>query len=161
MVAKVLALICLLTLPGCANYISPSDDQPGSMPDAKSARALLSLHNEARINGAKCGSNTRSLAWNTKLARAAKQHSTDMANGGFLAHKGSDGSSAQDRLDQVGYNWIAYGENISHGQESAEIAVREWLESKGHCKNIMNADFKEMGAAKVGEFWTVILGSRP
>ena len=96
-----------------------------------------------------------------KLAATANTHSKDMNQHGFLAHKGSDNSTVETRLAAVKYRWLAYGENISHGQASPEAAVQSWLESPAHCANLMNPDFKEMGAAKAGLFWTVIFGTRP
>ena len=135
--------------------------EPGELSPAQIAREILSLHNSARIDGRACLKATTRLSWNTKLAAAARKHSTDMHNNGFLAHSGSDGSDAKARLKNVNYDWIAYGENISHGQDTPAEAVQGWLTSLAHCKNVMNPDFKEMGAAKVGDFWTVIFGSRP
>jgi uncharacterized protein YkwD len=29
-----------------------------------------------------------------------------------------------------------------------------WLKSPGHCKNLMDKSYKEMGVAKVGTYWT-------
>ena len=39
------------------------------------------------------------------------------------------------------------GENIAFGQHTPQQAVASWLDSPGHCANIMNARFTEMGAA--------------
>lgn len=161
MISRTLSKLSIITVLVMVQATSPSTSQAQDLSPAQTARAVLSLLNKARANGAECGDKARLLSWNTKLAESAIKHATDMADGGFLAHTGSDGSSAQDRLERVDYNWIAYGENISHGQDSPQEAVSEWLDSQAHCKNIMNPDFKEIGAAKVGEFWIVIFGSRP
>ena len=38
------------------------------------------------------------------------------------------------------------GENIAAGHTSAREAVASWIESPGHCANLMNPGFTEMGA---------------
>ena len=52
------------------------------------------------------------------------------------------------------------GENIAFGPESAEEAVAGWMASPGHCANIMDPRFREMGVAvaqgrKRGHFYWV------
>ncbi|MBL7110645.1 MAG: hypothetical protein ISS19_01740 [Bacteroidales bacterium] len=46
---------------------------------------------------------------------AAQDHSDDMDENNNLSHTGSDGSSAGDRLDSIGYKWSTCGENIAVG----------------------------------------------
>ena len=49
----------------------------------------------------------------------------------------------------AGYNWRASGENVASGQRDADAVVAAWLESPGHCANIMEPNFTEMGVAFV------------
>ncbi len=37
------------------------------------------------------------------------------------------------------------GENIAAGQGSAAQVVNGWMESEGHCKNIMNGNYSNLG----------------
>ena len=48
-------------------------------------------------------------------------------------------------------------ENIANGYASEQSVMNGWLGSEGHCKNIMNGSFKEMGAGREGNYWTQIL----
>ncbi|MBL7110644.1 MAG: hypothetical protein ISS19_01735 [Bacteroidales bacterium] len=42
-------------------------------------------------------------------------------------------------------------------QDSTEKAVIEaWLDSPGHCKNIMNDKVTELGVATSGAYWTQV-----
>jgi len=66
----------------------------------------------------------------------------------------------------AGYRWQQIGENIAAGQGSAEQVVAGWLASPGHCANIMNPGFTEMGAAyatseggAAGSYWTQVFGT--
>ncbi|HBZ05376.1 MAG TPA: CAP domain-containing protein, partial [Massilia sp.] len=79
-------------------------------------------------------------------AQAAREHSSDMAAHRRFSHRGSDDSEVAQRATRVGYRWRHIGENIAAGQTSAQEAVAGWLESPGHCANLMNPDFSEMGA---------------
>jgi uncharacterized protein YkwD len=44
-----------------------------------------------------------------------------------------------------GYKFSTWGENIAWGQSKTQIVMMAWLNSAGHCSNIMNASFSEIG----------------
>jgi uncharacterized protein YkwD len=69
-----------------------------------------------------------------------------MASHRRFAHEGSDGSLVAGRATRAGYDWRLVGENIAAGQPSAREAVEGWIESPGHCANLMNPVFTDMGA---------------
>jgi uncharacterized protein YkwD len=124
-------------------------------PSSRSARVaesrVLELVNAARAQGRRCGRERYPAAAPVRLSatltRAANAHARDMARHGFLEHTGSDGSAPRDRLRRAGYRWRLTGENIAYGPTSAEEVVEGWLASPGHCANIMDARFREMGIA--------------
>ena len=122
---------------------------------------LLVLHNQARLNGYRCGLFAREyaspLSWNVKLAQAATTHAHAMAKANKLSHK-LEGSISQ-RLSHAGYKWAALGENLLTGLSSAKVAHKAWLQSTQHCKNIMNDQFTEMGAAHHEGYWVVIFAT--
>jgi len=72
-----------------------------------------------------------------------------MAKNNFMGHHGSDGSEAGDRVRRAGYVWRTVGENVAAGQPDAETVVKAWLDSPGHCENIMSPNFSEMGVSFV------------
>jgi len=125
---------------------------------------MLQLVNEVRATGCTCGTTNMpavaAVTWNDVLAKAAYDHSVDMKTNNYFSHTGLDGSSPGDRLQAAGYNWQAYGENIAAGYSSEEAVMDAWLHSEGHCKNIMSADFREMGAGREGNYWTQDFGTR-
>jgi uncharacterized protein YkwD len=121
---------------------------------ASSARVrerVLELVNEARSQTRWCGDErfraTTPLAYSPVLNKAARGHALDMARRNFFEHAGSDGSEPKQRLVKLGYRSQLTGENIAYGPESAEEVVRGWLDSPGHCANIMDPRFREMGIA--------------
>ncbi len=51
------------------------------------------------------------------------------------------------------------GENIASGQESADEVVDGWMASPGHCANIMDPNFTEIGVGYYdGDIWTQVFG---
>ncbi len=136
----------------------------GPAPNTPDQQKLLDLVNAARATGHKCGNTfypaVPALTWNATLATAAQKHSDYMNSTGNFSHTGENGSSAGDRISAEGYNWMAYGENIAEGYATEEAVVQAWLESEGHCKNIMSADYKEMGVATSGNYWTQVFGTQ-
>ena len=72
-------------------------------------------------------------------------HAVDMATQNYFSHTSLDGRSPWDRIDEAGYPHFGAGENIAAGQRTAEDVVTAWLNSPGHCRNIMNPSFDELG----------------
>lgn len=136
-----------------------------------SEQEILSLINTARSTARSCGATQHpaapSLAWNALLAQAAETHSTDMVAGDFFSHTGSDGSSVGDRVTRTGYRWGTVGENLYAGLNDAARAVQSWIDSPGHCRNLMDPDFEEVGMVVVagtnttyGAYWTQVFGTQ-
>ena len=125
---------------------------------------LLDLTNDLRVTGCDCGGQIMPpvgpVTWNTNIATAALAHSRDMDRNNHFDHAGTDGSSPGDRLTEAGYAWRTYGENIALRYPTATAVFNGWKNSPGHCRNMMNAGFKEMGAAQVGDYYTQDFGAR-
>jgi uncharacterized protein YkwD len=100
------------------------------------------------------------LAWSSLLSKVSFDHSNDMFTNKYFSHTGQNGSTPGTRMKNAGYNWKTYGENIANGHTSEQQVFNAWLASVGHCKNIMNPAFKEMGAGRQGNYWTQLFGTR-
>jgi uncharacterized protein YkwD len=146
-----------------------------SSPRASDAPAIreevLRLVNQARGQSRRCGTQTFPMAeplkLNTQLNRAAEAHARNMAQHRKLQHEGFDGSTPASRASAAGYAWRAVGENIAAGPVSAAEVVQMWLDSPGHCGNLMNRNFAEMGLAyaeeeqrETGVYWVQAFGRR-
>jgi uncharacterized protein YkwD len=143
-----------------------------SVGDAKTIAAqALALVNQARAKARKCGTKsfaaTTPLMLSATLNRAALIHAQDMAQGNFFEHEGSDGSTVADRATRVDYQWRSIGENIAAGPTSAQTVVQGWLDSPGHCANLMDPAFTEMGIAYATQaksqawiYWAQVFGRR-
>lgn len=131
---------------------------------------LLEIINTARTQARQCGaqgfSATTPLTWNLTLGTAAEAHSRAMANQNFFDHKDRDGRTPGDRAELAGYMGQQIGENIAAGQDTARKVVDGWLTSPGHCANLMNPQYRELGAAyavdpksDAGIYWTAMFGT--
>lgn len=132
---------------------------------------LLEAINGARAHARQCGGQafaaSAPLAWNATLASASQGHARAMANLNFFDHKDRDGRMPGDRAELEGYSYQQVGENIAAGQDSVRKVVDGWLASAGHCANLMNPQFKELGAAyavdpksDAGIYWTAMFGTQ-
>jgi len=134
---------------------------------------VLRLTNAARLSGYTCvdeASDTTTklpavaaLSWNAKLAYAARGHSSDMAAKNYFSHTSKDGTTFSARITRAGYKWSAVGENIAAGYSTPARVVEGWLASYGHCKNLMSANFTELGVGVAtggdyGIYWTQDFG---
>ncbi|HEF4759641.1 TPA: CAP domain-containing protein [Pseudomonas putida] len=141
------------------------------MGDSRSVgKTLLAQVNAARAKPRLCGRQrfaaARPLAWNASLGAAAQGHSKAMAYGNYFAHRDPDGDMPADRARAAGYRGRQIGENIAAGQGSPSKAMAGWLASPGHCANLMNPMFTQVGAGYAtqarsddGVYWTMLFGA--
>lgn len=161
---------------------APAPAAPAPPPSSAGTRATcnlagfqaeaLALVNSYRASGAVCGANgsfaaAPALSWNGPLTQASLVHSDDMVSGNFFSHTGSTGLNAGQRATAAGYVWSTWGENIAAGQPTVASVMSAWMASDGHCANLMNPNFRDIGLACVSgtasntyrSYWTMTLGA--
>ncbi|HEU4408656.1 MAG TPA: CAP domain-containing protein [Polyangiaceae bacterium] len=180
--ASALACLALPAWPGCALLEeiddgdvgegltpppAPTSTGPSTGPDDVTGQ-VFTLVNEARATARSCGGRSfaaaRPLRWSDALARAAQAHSEDMAAKGYFSHDSADGRDMAARVRAQGYAFSALGENIAAGQRTPAEVMAGWLESPGHCANIMNPSFQELGVGRaeggpLDIYWTQNFGA--
>ena len=139
-------------------YVVPSNQEAPRL-----AARTLELVNEARSQPRRCGSRSFApappLTLDRTLDSVAYGHATDMAEHNYFEHEDLAGHTPADRVRAVGYREKLVGENIAFGPRTADEVVQGWLDSPGHCENIMDPRFAQMGIAyaashaKRGLFW--------
>jgi len=126
--------------------------------DPKTACAeLVKAHNRLRADA-----KLPALAISPKLREAARVHAEDMASHGKMTHKGSDGSSAIDRITAQGYSYRRAGENIAAGHFTIDGLMKGWMDSPPHKRNILGS-FSQIGVAYATaengkRYWCVTFG---
>lgn len=145
-------------------------EPPAPREASQVARRVLELVNDARARPRACGRERLPAAAPLKLSAtlgvAALAHSREMAARSRFAHEGVDGSTPGQRVARTGYRAVRVGENIAAGPTSAEEVVKGWIDSPGHCANLMDARFTEMGLAYAvdsrstsGIYWTQVFAT--
>jgi hypothetical protein len=125
------------------------------LPDVEDAEAMAHraaiLVNAAREHGHRCGnrlwSPTNPIRLSATLSEIARQHALDMVRHHYFDHVDLSGRSPVDRVKAAGYLEQRVAENIAYGTLSTEDAIAGWLNSPGHCENLMDPRVKEMGIA--------------
>jgi uncharacterized protein YkwD len=155
--------------PDCFSRQCPGDDLwPATQREAE--WTVLELVNVHRAAGAVCGGvempPAPPLEMNVELRLAARLHSQDMTDQSYFSHDSLDGRTPADRVNEAGFDGAGpIGENIASGSESAEGVVAGWMESPGHCQNIMNPSFHVIGVGFAlgpgGPRWTQNFGGSP
>ncbi len=107
------------------------------------------------------------LAWNAQLAAAAETHARAMSEQAFFDHVDPEGRTVAQRSSAAGYRWRVIGENLAAGHPDVAEALKGWLASPSHCRNLFDERFTEFGLAKVssayptdpyGVYWVLVLG---
>jgi uncharacterized protein YkwD len=125
----------------------------------------LNLVNELRTKGTTCGTKVMpavsKVTLNEVLNGVALAHAKDMDTKNYFAHNNKEGKTPRDRIRAAGYQDITYGENIYQSSlADAEWAVGAWQASPGHCLNMMDPNFKEMGIGNFNSYWTQVFATK-
>lgn len=149
----------------CIQFCAANQDWPRSWEQLE--EDMLTEVNRRRAMGATCGDDPPSppvgpLEINDIIRVAARKHSTDMGEQAYFEHDSLDGRTFSDRMSMEGFmGAFPWGENIAAGQSTAFDAVEGFMNSPGHCRNIMNGDYRTVGfgyafveGSPYGHYWT-------
>ena len=88
-----------------------------------------------------------------------------MAQHDYFDHTSRDGRTMEQRTRAAGFPGGFVGENIAAGRADAQATVQQWMDSPGHCLNIMEPRYRFLGvghATNAGtalrHFWTQNFG---
>jgi uncharacterized protein YkwD len=108
-----------------------------------------------RLNETRARHRLRAVVFSRTLDAAAASHSRSMLEHGFFAHESFDGSSFDLRIKRfyrnAGYASWSAGENLifSTGALDADTAIKAWLASPEHRRNMLDPSWREIGIASM------------
>jgi uncharacterized protein YkwD len=153
---SVIAISAAVVVLVAAGGFAVSASSAGQRPDAATAEmASIEAAIAARINQVRRGRGLRALRVNRRLAAAADFHSKDMGRRGYFAHTSADGTPFWRRVKRFyesrGFRDWSVGENLIWGTDryGAAFAVRQWMASAPHRKNILARAWREIGVGAV------------
>jgi uncharacterized protein YkwD len=130
--AAVLAPATATAAPRC-----PNADRRATTRDAAAMRAaVLCLVNRQRTSR-----HLPALHANLRLDHSAQGWTNHMVAAGVFSH----GSHFAARISAAGYRWMNAGENIATGYPTPRAVVAAWMASTGHCHNILDPQFRDLG----------------
>lgn len=101
------------------------------------------------------------LQYDSRLEQIAQQRAAEIALS--YSHTRPDGEDCFSFYDEMGIKWMAAGENIAVGYNSAKEVHRAWREDKdsysgqGHRRNMLDEDYNAVGIGHVTcggtEYW--------
>ncbi|NUO34982.1 MAG: CAP domain-containing protein [Dermatophilaceae bacterium] len=123
------------------------------------ARAVVSI-----VNAERARAGCAPVTVHVLLARAAQDHSDDMAARAYFSHTSPDGRTFAQRIRAAGWAGGALAENIAAGQADAVAVMRDWMGSAGHRATILNCAYRNIGVGYAtggpyGTYWTQAFGA--
>jgi uncharacterized protein YkwD len=109
----------------------------------------------ASINQFRHDHNLAPLRLSSRLAAAARSHSTEMAERGYFSHNSANGTSFDKRIARFyslgGKRYWSVGENLLWSSPDVDPsgALNMWLNSPPHKKILLTARWREIGLAAV------------
>ncbi len=117
----------------------------------------------ALINAERARNGAGPVSYNPQLTTAARLHSEDMVSRNYFEHDAPapapNGVDIGSRVRAAGYTWSTVGENIAQGDQNEAAVFQSWMNSDGHRRNMLNPAFTEIGLARVGNTWTLVLAA--
>ncbi len=101
---------------------------------------VLDLTNQARAE-----EGLPPLALNPQLSQSAQAKANYIAETGDFAHTSKDGKTGGDYMIEAGYRYSDRGENLARGFATVEDSFAGWMASPTHKRNILWANFQEIG----------------
>jgi uncharacterized protein YkwD len=121
---------------GCAN---------AGTPVAGASRASIKLAVVCLVDHERSRHGLPPLQANALLDRSAQGWTQAMVANDFFSH----GTNFSARITQAGFRWSQAGENIASGFETPTQVVAAWMASTGHCQNILDPNFSQIGVGVV------------
>lgn len=98
----------------------------------------------ARVNAVRRQAGLAPLTLSPLLDRASQRHADDMLRRAYFDHRSPEGLGPTERARAEGYRPGA-GENLVEGRFTPEEALRAWLDSPPHRRNLLDPGIREIG----------------
>ncbi len=152
--------VIVATIP--ATTTTTATTPPTQAPQASgNAVTWLAMVNQVRSQPRSCGTQAFSaapaLVWDARLEEAARVQSSYQMQISTMTHTGAGGSDGGQRITAAGFMWNAWGENVGWNYPNATAMLQGWVNSPGHCHNLMDPTFTQLGWSRVGAYDTMDL----
>ncbi|WP_062353713.1 SafA/ExsA family spore coat assembly protein [Bacillus kwashiorkori] len=99
------------------------------------------------------------LTHNWELSRVARYKSMDMRDRNYFSHDSPTYGSPFTMIKNFGIYYRNAAENIAQGQATPAAVMQSWMNSPGHRKNILSAQYTQIGVGYISggtgrHYWT-------
>jgi uncharacterized protein YkwD len=123
----------------------------------RSEKSLPGLNRQvlSAVNKFRAAHGLVALRESSALDRSARQHSLEMGRDGYFDHPSADGTAFWKRIQHYypadGYTYWSVGENLlwSSPDVSATAALKMWIASPPHLKNLLTPQWRQLGVSAV------------
>ncbi|MFF2450689.1 CAP domain-containing protein [Neobacillus sp. NPDC058068] len=124
---------------------------PATGPVSQFVQQVIDLTNTQRSKNG-----LPALKADTQLNSVAQKKALDMQQNHYFSHTSPTYGSPFDMMRDFGVTYKSAGENIAQGQRSPQEVVTAWMNSEGHRKNILSANFTHIGVGfeEAGKHWS-------
>lgn len=121
------------------------------------AQQVIDLTNQQRSKNG-----LPALKADAKLSSVAQKKADDMQQNHYFSHTSPTYGSPFDMMRDFGVSYKSAGENIAQGQRTPQEVVTAWMNSEGHRKNILSANYTHIGVGfeTTGKHWTQMFISK-
>ncbi|MGR1580217.1 CAP domain-containing protein [Thalassobius sp. S69A] len=148
--ATAIALLALAGLMGCVT--AESESRPEVSRTVQTGQGF-----DAQLASLRRRSGLKPLQTDPSLQKAAQAHAADMARRGYFAHVSPSGVNFDKRYLRAGYCVASFSENLAEGPQDATGALKMWVASAPHLKNILNKKYVKYGLGQSGKYWAMAL----
>jgi uncharacterized protein YkwD len=150
--ARALRLAIALTALAVTGLLAAS-----ALATTRSERNLPGLNRQvlAAVNRFRAAHGLGALHESRALDRSARRHSREMGRVGYFDHLSADGTSFWKRIRHyypaAGHSYWSVGENLvwASPNESAAGAMKLWISSPPHLKNLLTPQWRQIGVSAV------------
>jgi uncharacterized protein YkwD len=121
---------------GCAN---------ANVPAARASKSEMRKAVVCLINKERTSRGLPALHVSAKLDSSAQGWTNTMVDDDSFTH----GEDFAARISATGFQWSEAGENIASGYRTPAQVVSAWMASPGHCRNILDPQYAEVGTGVV------------
>ncbi|GLC88019.1 CAP domain-containing protein [Lysinibacillus piscis] len=148
-----------LTRAHIVTFLSRYDQKAGQIAkDVQQVDAVSAYEQEVvtLVNAERKKAGLTALQIDDKLMATARAKSKNMQAENYFDHTSPTLGTAFDQIKAAGITYTYAGENIAQGQKTPQEVVEAWMNSEGHRKNILNANFSHIGVGyeAQGHYWT-------
>ena len=126
-----------------------------AVPKAKKAAGLRDIQNQMlqQVNKERKAAGVKPLALYEPINKTAQEKAVDLYKTKVFDHYSKNLGWCTDQFERAGISYSAAAENIAWGQGSVSSVMKDWMNSSGHKRNILDKNMTHLGVGYYKGYW--------